>query len=418
MWNLINYNNENDSNANATFWSIFGYEDKPNENITINENEQKENNLKFEKNIEPESFDDITYKDIRKKKKKKKKNKLKDNIDKSPFLSDISAYADYCTSDDVNGKYSLNENNNQMISSESNRRNYSNDISEKGDLTVQEEKELIGEKENDLTVQEEKELIGEKENDLTVREEKELIGEKENDLTVQEEKELIDETENDLTVQENKTERMVEENYNNSSLPYANEWLFDKIKEILDPSINQESISELLTHKYNSFNEANTGIFDLLENLLVRSGSNNQENMEISKQKKGNYSYNHYNSMDESINEHYNFINYSIHCINKELSANVELEATKMMKIYNHSLNKYKNHINFKDDIYQDLVNEGEEISTLIFDENKKIKKRIPKIDFLVLININSENYNNIIESHNVQTPKLNLEEIFKINLI
>ncbi|ETW15413.1 hypothetical protein C923_03471 [Plasmodium falciparum UGT5.1] len=297
-----------------------------------------------------------------------------------------------------------------MISSESNRRNYSNDISEKDDLTIQEEKEIIIEKENDLTVQEE--------NDITIQEEKELIGEKYNDMTVQEEKELIDEKENDLTVQENKTERMVEENYNNSSLPYANEWLFDKIKEILDPSINQESISELLTHKYNSFNEANTGIFDLLENLLVRSGSNNQENMEISKQKKGNYSYNHYNSMDESINEHYNFINYSIHCINKELSANVELEATKMMKIYNHSLNKYKNLINFKDDIYQDLVNEGEEISTLIFDENKKIKKRIPKIDFLVLININSDNYNNIIESHNVQTPKLNLEEIFKINLI
>ncbi|CDO65083.1 conserved Plasmodium protein, unknown function [Plasmodium reichenowi] len=409
MWNLINYNNENDSNANATFWSIFGYEDKPNENITINENEQKENNLKVEKNIEPELLDDNTKKDIRRKK-KKKKNKLKENIDKSPFLSDISAYADYCTSDDVTDKYSLNENNDQMISSESNRRNYSNDISEKDDLTVQEEKEIIIEKENDLTVQEE--------NDITIQEEKELIGEKYNDLTVQEEKELINEKENDLTVQENKTERMVEENYNNSSLPYANEWLFDKIKEILDPSINQESISELLTHKYNSFNEANTGIFDLLENLLVRSGSNNQENMEISKQKKGNYSYNHYNSMDESINEHYNFINYSIHCINKELSANVELEATKMIKIYNHSLNKYKNLINFKDDIYQDLVNEGEEISTLIFDENKKIKKRIPKIDFLVLININSDNYNNIIESHNVQTPKLNLEEIFKINLI
>ncbi|SOV80210.1 conserved Plasmodium protein, unknown function [Plasmodium reichenowi] len=409
MWNLINYNNENDSNANATFWSIFGYEDKPNENITINENEQKENNLKVEKNIEPELLDDNTKKDIRRKK-KKKKNKLKDNIDKSPFLSDISAYADYCTSDDVTDKYSLNENNDQMISSESNRRNYSNDISEKDDLTVQEEKEIIIEKENDLTVQEE--------NDITIQEEKELIGEKYNDLTVQEEKKLINEKENDLTVQENKTERMVEENYNNSSLPYANEWLFDKIKEILDPSINQESISELLTHKYNSFNEANTGIFDLLENLLVRSGSNNQENMEISKQKKGNYSYNHYNSMDESINEHYNFINYSIHCINKELSANVELEATKMIKIYNHSLNKYKNLINFKDDIYQDLVNEGEEISTLIFDENKKIKKRIPKIDFLVLININSDNYNNIIESHNVQTPKLNLEEIFKINLI
>ncbi|SOS79317.1 conserved Plasmodium protein, unknown function [Plasmodium sp. gorilla clade G1] len=409
MWNLINYNNENDSNANATFWSIFGYEDKPNENISINENEQKENNLKVEKNIEPELLDDNTNKDIRRKK-KKKKNKLKDNIDKSPFLSDISAYADYCTSDDVTDKYSLNENNDQMISSESNRRNYSNDISEKDDLTIQEEKEIIIEKENDLTVQEE--------NDITIQEEKELIGEKYNDMTVQEEKELIDEKENDLTVQENNTERMVEENYNNSSLPYANEWLFDKIKEILDPSINQESISELLTHKYNSFNEANTGIFDLLENLLVRSGSNNQENMEISKQKKGNYSYNHYNSMDESINEHYNFINYSIHCINKELSANVELEATKMMKIYNHSLNKYKNLINFKDDIYQDLVNEGEEISTLIFDENKKIKKRIPKIDFLVLININSDNYNNIIESHNVQTPKLNLEEIFKINLI
>ncbi|CZT98941.1 hypothetical protein PFHG_01898 [Plasmodium falciparum HB3] len=409
MWNLINYNNENDSNANATFWSIFGYEDKPNENISINENEQKENNLKVEKNIEPELLDENTNKDIRRKK-KKKKNKLKDNIDKSPFLSDISAYADYCTSDDVTDKYSLNENNDQMISSESNRRNYSNDISEKDDLTIQEEKEIIIEKENDLTVQEE--------NDITIQEEKELIGEKYNDMTVQEEKELIDEKENDLTVQENKTERMVEENYNNSSLPYANEWLFDKIKEILDPSINQESISELLTHKYNSFNEANTGIFDLLENLLVRSGSNNQENMEISKQKKGNYSYNHYNSMDESINEHYNFINYSIHCINKELSANVELEATKMMKIYNHSLNKYKNLINFKDDIYQDLVNEGEEISTLIFDENKKIKKRIPKIDFLVLININSDNYNNIIESHNVQTPKLNLEEIFKINLI
>ncbi|KNG76293.1 hypothetical protein PFMG_02102 [Plasmodium falciparum IGH-CR14] len=394
MWNLINYNNEND---------------KPNENISINENEQKENNLKVEKNIEPELLDENTNKDIRRKK-KKKKNKLKDNIDKSPFLSDISAYADYCTSDDVTDKYSLNENNDQMISSESNRRNYSNDISEKDDLTIQEEKEIIIEKENDLTVQEE--------NDITIQEEKELIGEKYNDMTVQEEKELIDEKENDLTVQENKTERMVEENYNNSSLPYANEWLFDKIKEILDPSINQESISELLTHKYNSFNEANTGIFDLLENLLVRSGSNNQENMEISKQKKGNYSYNHYNSMDESINEHYNFINYSIHCINKELSANVELEATKMMKIYNHSLNKYKNLINFKDDIYQDLVNEGEEISTLIFDENKKIKKRIPKIDFLVLININSDNYNNIIESHNVQTPKLNLEEIFKINLI
>ncbi|SOV78132.1 conserved Plasmodium protein, unknown function [Plasmodium sp. gorilla clade G3] len=417
MWNLINYNNENDANANTTFWSIFGYEDKPNENITINESEQKENNLKVENNIEPESLDDNTNKDIRRKKKKKKK-KLKDNIDKSPFLSDISAYADYCTSDDVTDKYSLNENNDQMISSESNRRNYSNNISEKDDLTIQEEKELIGEKENDLTVQEEKELIGEKENDLTVQEEKELIGEKENDLTEQEENEQIGEKENDLNVQENKTEGMVEENYNNSSLPYANEWLFDKIKEILDPSINQESISELLTHKYNSFNEANTGIFDLLENLLVRSGSNNQENMEISKQRKGNYSYNHYNSMDESINEHYNFINYSIHCINKELSANVELEATKMMKIYNQSLNKYKNHINFKDDIYQDLVNEGEEISTLIFDENKKIKKRIPKIDFMVLININSENYNNIIESHNVQTPKLNLEEIFKINLI
>lgn len=377
--------------------------------ISINENEQKENNLKVEKNIEPELLDENTNKDIRRKK-KKKKNKLKDNIDKSPFLSDISVYADYCTSDDVTDKYSLNENNDQMISSESNRRNYSNDISEKDDLTIQEEKEIIIEKENDLTVQEE--------NDITIQEEKELIGEKYNDMIVQEEKELIDEKENDLTVQENKTERMVEENYNNSSLPYANEWLFDKIKEILDPSINQESISELLTHKYNSFNEANTGIFDLLENLLVRSGSNNQENMEISKQKKGNYSYNHYNSMDESINEHYNFINYSIHCINKELSANVELEATKMMKIYNHSLNKYKNLINFKDDIYQDLVNEGEEISTLIFDENKKIKKRIPKIDFLVLININSDNYNNIIESHNVQTPKLNLEEIFKINLI
>lgn len=115
-----------------------------------------------------------------------------------------------------------------MISSESNRRNYSNDISEKDDLTIQEEKEIIIEKENDLTVQEE--------NDITIQEEKELIGEKYNDMTVQEEKELIDEKENDLTVQENKTERMVEENYNNSSLPYANEWLFDKIKEILDRS--------------------------------------------------------------------------------------------------------------------------------------------------------------------------------------
>ncbi|CAA9988306.1 conserved Plasmodium protein, unknown function [Plasmodium knowlesi strain H] len=400
MWNLINYNysgggasgdanddgntpngNNNTTENNYNLWSILGYEkENPSveEEASQNSNDQKEvqSNEKKKKKatkhfvrVLDEDGNDVVNKtpkeDIKevdadssdkkkKKKKKKKKHLTSENRDKSPFLSDLSSYADYGTSDEGKGR-------------------------------------------NDSHITNEDGLEKQKEYDASMSQE-EITGEE-----VTEETPIENEADGGGHAVEETTSAI------------ANEWFFGKIKEILEPTMNQETISEMITNKYNSFNEANSGIFYLIENLLLRT--NTQEKMELNKKQRSSYLYNHYNSMDSSINEHYNFVNYSIYCINKELAANVELEATKMIKIYNYAFSKFKKDINYKDQIFADLVNEADEVSTLIVNEKNNQKKRIPKIDFLILVNINSDNYNNIIESHSVQTPKLKLEEIFKINV-
>ncbi|KJP90174.1 hypothetical protein AK88_00022 [Plasmodium fragile] len=396
MWNLINYNysggdatgegnddgndasgNGNDTANNYNLWSMLGYEDNPGveEEANQNSNEQEEVQSKekekkkaakhfvrvidedgndvvnktLEENINEMDEDSSDKQKKKMKKKKKKKHLTSENRDKSPFLSDLSSYADYGTSD------------------EGRDRNESHVTNEHGlDMQPEGEESLL---------------------------EEEATGE----------------------VPSGSDEDVGDEAGQETASAMANEWFFGKIKEILEPTMNQETISEMITNKYNSFNEANSGIFNLIENLLVRT--NTQEQMELSKKQRSSYLYNHYNSMDSSLNEHYNFVNYSIYCINKELAANVELEATKMIKIYNYAFSKFKKDINFKDQLFADLVNEADEVSTLIVNEKNNQKRRIPKIDFLMLANINSENYNNIIESHTVQTPKLKLEEIFKINV-
>ncbi|EUD67127.1 hypothetical protein C922_02277 [Plasmodium inui San Antonio 1] len=420
MWNLINYNysgggatndgnddenaanenenaaNENENaanengnadsgNGNATgnnynLWSMLGYEDNPNaeKGASQNSSDQKEVHSEEKKkkkaakhfvrvidedgnNIVDKTLgDDINEMDEdssdkkKMKKKKKKKHLTSENRDKSPFLSDLSSYADYCPSDEGRAR------NESHVTDED-----SLDRQGKCDASMSEEGAPVEESPVDDSSANELDGGGEAGQETTTA--------------------------------------------------MANEWFFGKIKEILEPTMNQETISEMITNKYNSFNEANSGIFYLIENLLVRT--NTQEKMELNKKQRSNYLYNHYNSMDSSVNEHYNFVNYSIYCINKELAANVELEATKMIKIYHYAFSKFKKDINYKDQIFADLVNEADEVSTLIVNEKNNQKKRIPKIDFLILVNINSDNYNNIIESHSVQTPKLKLEEIFKINV-
>eukprot|EP00366_Plasmodium_knowlesi_P001787 XP_002259284.1 hypothetical protein, conserved in Plasmodium species [Plasmodium knowlesi strain H] len=385
MWNLINYNYSGggaSGDANDDGNTPNGNNNKENpsveEEASQNSNDQKEvqSNEKKKKKatkhfvrVLDEDGNDVVNKtpkeDIKevdadssdkkkKKKKKKKKHLTSENRDKSPFLSDLSSYADYGTSDEGKGR-------------------------------------------NDSHITNEDGLEKQKEYDASMSQE-EITGEE-----VTEETPIENEADGGGHAVEETTSAI------------ANEWFFGKIKEILEPTMNQETISEMITNKYNSFNEANSGIFYLIENLLLRT--NTQEKMELNKKQRSSYLYNHYNSMDSSINEHYNFVNYSIYCINKELAANVELEATKMIKIYNYAFSKFKKDINYKDQIFADLVNEADEVSTLIVNEKNNQKKRIPKIDFLILVNINSDNYNNIIESHSVQTPKLKLEEIFKINV-
>ncbi|ANQ08297.1 Uncharacterized protein PCOAH_00026170 [Plasmodium coatneyi] len=402
MWNLINYNygggdatgdgndegnapsgNDNATANNYNLWSMLGYEqDNPSveEEASQNSNDQKEVQSKEKKKkkkkavkhfvrVIDEDGNDVVEKTLgedinemdqdssdkkKKKKKKKKKHLTSENRDKSPFLSDLSSYADYGTSDEGKG------------------RNESHVTNEDG-----------------------------------------LDKQQECDASMNEEEGTVEEATEEVP-SDNEADGEGQAGQETASA-MANEWFFGKIKEILEPTMNQETISEMITNKYNSFNEANSGIFYLIENLLVRT--NTQEKMELNKKQRSSYLYNHYNSMDSSVNEHYNFVNYSIYCINKELAANVELEATKMIKIYHYAFSKFKKDINFKDQIFADLVNEADEVSTLIVNEKNNQKKRIPKIDFLILVNINSDNYNNIIESHSVQTPKLKLEEIFKINV-
>ncbi|VUZ95948.1 conserved Plasmodium protein, unknown function [Plasmodium vivax] len=430
MWNLINYNysgggatgdgNEDGNDAsgngasgngasgnaaggigasgignaignNYNLWSILGYEENPNADKDASQNgsDQKEVRPKEKKKkkaakhfvrVIDEDGNDVVDKalgeDINemdedptdKKKKKKKKNKKKkhltsENRDKSPFLSDLSSYADYSPSDEGRGRKESH-------------------VTNEGGLGNQQECDAS--------------VSGE---EVT---EEEVIGEEAS-------------AEEATAEAPNGNEANGADQAGQGTSAMANEWFFGKIKEILEPTMNQETISEMITNKYNSFNEANSGIFYLIENLLVRT--NTQEKMELNKKQRSSYLYNHYNSMDSSVNEHYNFVNYSIYCINKELAANVELEATKMIKIYNYAFTKFKKDINFRDQIFADLVNEADEVSTLIVNEKNSQKKRIPKIDFLILANINSDNYNNIIESHSVQTPKLRLEDIFKINV-
>ncbi|SCN60488.1 conserved Plasmodium protein, unknown function [Plasmodium chabaudi adami] len=364
-------------NNNTAFWSMLGYEENPNQiepSIQNQEEEpytetiQDEGDNKKESNHEPiddtqndsiEEMERILEENakakIEKKKKKRdkkteksSKNKLDTNnifesdngINKSPFFSDISSYANYYTSGDEHGDNKAKTKNDEIVDKEnSNESNESNNS---------------------------------------------------------------EDDENDATPTPDAV---------------SNDWFFSKIKEIIEPNINQETINQLLTNNYNSFSEANTGIYGLIDKVIRTNNSNtNYENMNlINKQSHHGNIYDHYNSMDVSPNDNYNFINYSIYCINKELSANVEMEAIKMMKIYAHTFNKFKKDINYKDDLYKDLLNEAEEQSTIILKNNRK--KRILKIDFLNLANMNSENYNNIIESQNVQTPKIKLEDIFKISV-
>ncbi|CAD2091783.1 conserved Plasmodium protein, unknown function [Plasmodium vinckei lentum] len=373
-------------NNNTAFWSMLGYEENPNQidpNIQNQEEEpyietiQDEGENKKENDHEPiddtqndsiEEMERILEENakakIEKKKKKREKKKERssknrldtnhifesDNgINKSPFFSDISSYADYCTSGEENGE-NKTKNKNDKIGESS---------------------------END--------------------------------------------NEHKDSVKENSNESNNSENDETDATPApdsaSNDWFFSKIKEIIEPNINQETINQLLTNNYNSFSEANTGLYGLIDKVIRTNNSNNNyENMNIiNKQSHHGNIYDHYNSMDVSPNDNYNFINYSIYCINKELSANVEMEAIKMMKIYAHTFNKFKKDINYKDDLYKDLLNEAEEQSTIILKNNRK--KRILKIDFLNLANMNSENYNNIIESQTVQTPKIKLEDIFKISV-
>ncbi|CAD2091757.1 conserved Plasmodium protein, unknown function [Plasmodium vinckei brucechwatti] len=374
-------------NNNTAFWSMLGYQENPN---PVNQNAQNQEEEPYIETIQDEGENkkendhetiDDTQNDsieemerileenakakIEKKKKKKhekktersSKNKLDTNhifesdngINKSPFFSDISSYANYYTSGEENSEDKAKNKNNEIVESD----------------------------END--------------------------------------------NEHKDSAKENSNESNNSENNETDTTPVpdslSNDWFFSKIKEIIEPNINQETINQLLTNNYNSFSESNTGLYGLIDKVIRTNNSNNNyENMNIiNKQSHHGNIYDHYNSMDVSPNDNYNFINYSIYCINKELSANVEMEAIKMLKIYAHTFNKFKKDINYKDDLYKDLLNEAEEQSTIILKNNRK--KRILKIDFLNLANMNSENYNNIIESQTVQTPKIKLEDIFKISV-
>ncbi|WBY57333.1 hypothetical protein Py17XNL_000900245 [Plasmodium yoelii yoelii] len=327
---------------------------------------------------------------IEKKKKHKKKTEKKssknrldtkdifesDNeINKSPFFSDISSYADYCTSDDGNKKKNKNDKITLPVNKKEGKSNDENFNMINGKTKRDYPNYKNGVKEN----------------------------------------------QNEYNYSEKEDNHSDNSEQNTTSAPdtVPNDWFFSKIKEIIEPNINQETLNQLITNNYNSFSEANTGIYDLIDKI-IRTNNNTYDNSQnsmsiINKQSYHGNIYDHYNSMDVSPNDNYNFINYSIYCINKELSANVETEAINMMKIYAHTFNKYKKDINYKDDLYKDLLNEAEEQSTIILKNNRK--KRIYKIDFFNLANMNSENYNNIVESQNVQTPKIKLEDIFKISV-
>ncbi|KAI4838401.1 hypothetical protein MKS88_002880 [Plasmodium brasilianum] len=408
MWNFINYNNDqgndNAANNNFTLWNILGYavrrkekkekkKDKQNEE---EENNEDNNNAKSEKHSDKELVDETVAelvkepvdetawdtvndsaddsekekkkekekekekKKEKEKEKEKKKEKEKEKEKKkekerkkeihlsaenrniSPFLSDLSSYADYYPSDEGTNKYNLNINSESLPSNEKREVAFSQGVE-------------VGIEERE--VEPEGVIV-------------------EDNVGVEKDVLEIDEFGDKNKAGESLEQPQTREK-ENSVFPLANEWFFDKIKEMLEPTMNQESIGELITNKYNSFNEANSGIFDLIENLLVRTST--QDKMDINKKQKNNYIYHHYNSMDCSNNDDYNFINYSIYCINKELATNVELEATKMMKIYNHAFNNFKKDINFKDDVYKDLVNDCEEFSTLIIVDEKDEKKKKKK---------------------------------------
>ncbi|GAW81048.1 hypothetical protein, conserved [Plasmodium gonderi] len=418
MWNLINYN-YTEGNSSGQGKENGNDNDNPNgekendeKNNEQKSNDENQNESQQEKKLGSKHIvrvidedgnnivdktlgddineieDDSADKKKKKKNKKTKKHLTSENRDKSPFLSDLSSYADYYTSDDERKKKEF------LVTNED----------DSFDHQVYEAPSRVKEYNVFLNTGEDNENVA------TVDEAD--YDNPNGDNSARNNLDVDNLTKNNPDGGQSSENQILRQEYTSN---VANEWFFGKIKEMLEPSINQESISEIITNKYNSFNEGNSGIFHLLENLLIRTST--QEKLELNKKQKSTYLYNHYNSMDSSVNDSYNFVNYSIYCINKELAANVELEATKMIKIYNYALNKFKKDINFKDDIYADLENEADEVSTLIINEKNNQKKRIPKIDFLILININSDNYNDIIESHNVQTPKLKLEDIFKISV-
>ncbi|VWU51204.1 conserved protein, unknown function [Hepatocystis sp. ex Piliocolobus tephrosceles] len=399
-------------NNNFTFWNILGYEDKKQDNATVD----NDDNIKIilngktvltskdhidNLNNSVSKTEAVLNKDKNNENLKKKKNRKKilkkkysknENTDQSPFLSDISSYADYYTSD------------------ESRINNYNG--------TIKEETDVDKEKNHDVCFME-----GEMAQEKKKYDHKEIVDK-------YAEGDVVDKNNtDDLNVEVEVTEKNIE--YNNidcnkqsdgliendkttEAENTGNDWLFVKIKEIISPTIKQEDITEMIRTKYNSFSDTNLGVFNLLENMIP--SYDQDKTSEISKKLSSSFGFNH-NSMEWSKCDIYNLISYAIYCINKELSANIELEAIKMMNIYNRALNNYKKDICFKDDLYNDLVSEGEENFTLITNKKNNLSKKVTKIDLLCLMNINGDNYINIIECQNVQTPKLNLDEIFKINV-